>query len=155
MVSTNLLNRGGTQSCGCLISETRTTHGKSKDKIYQIWHNMKSRCVESNKNYGGRGISVCSEWEIFETFYDDFGHTYPGNDLTIERIDVNGNYELNNVTWASMKQQSLNKRASKLDLAKIQLIRDLASQNISYAEIGRQLSIDPSHARRVAIGERC
>lgn len=154
IISTNLLNRG-TQSCGCLALEVRTKHGMHKDKIYRIWHNMHSRCRKANANYGARGISICEQWNDFETFYNDFGYTFPGGNFTIERINVDGNYELGNVKWATMKEQSLNKRNSKLDQNKIQTIRDLSSSGVGYAEIGRIMNIDPSHARKVAIGERC
>jgi hypothetical protein len=154
-VSTNLLRRGGTRSCGCFAIETRTKHGMHNDKVYQIWHNMKTRCNSNNKNYGGRQISIYESWNKFENFYSDFGHTYNDSSLTIERIDVNGNYEPSNVTWTTMKQQSMNKRNTKLDDVKISHIKQLSSQGVSYAEIGQQLNIDHSHARRVAIGERC
>jgi hypothetical protein len=116
---------------------------------------MKSRCNnKNNEYYGERGILVCEEWKIFETFYEEFGKTFPGGEYTIERINVNGNYELGNVKWATMKEQSLNKRTTKLDLDKINQIRQLA-KTYSYAEIGRMMGIDQSHARKVAIGKKC
>lgn len=154
IVTGNLLRQNKTKLCGCLFTESHITHNMTGTKIYYIWKNMNSRCNINNEYYGGRGIKVCNRWKKFELFYEDFGHTYPGNDLTIDRINVNGDYEIGNVKWATMKEQSLNKRTTKLDQTKIDKIRELAV-NTSYAEIGRLFDIDPSHARKVAINERC
>lgn len=112
--------RGGTsRSCGCLAIENTikrsTKHGKSHTKLYKVYYNMKDRCynIKCNayKNYGARGIKVCDEWlSDFMTFYNwamDNGYQ---DDLTIDRIDVNGNYEPTNCRWVDMKIQQNNKR---------------------------------------------
>ena len=96
----------------------RRTHGLSKTKIYGVWQRMKG-CTSSPthhdfKHYGGRGIRVCDEWfHDFKVFYDwAMANGYkPG--LTIERIDVNGNYEPSNCTWIPRELQPLNQRRTK------------------------------------------
>lgn len=106
-----------TRSCGCLLQETRAKHGlcgESGNKPYSAWHSMVARCynpkAKNFPNYGGRGITVCERWRYDPSnFFNDMG--YPDDEkLTLERIDVNGNYEPTNCKWASMKDQQRNKR---------------------------------------------
>ena len=105
---------GDTKSCGCL----RIKHGMRNTRLYSIWHGMKERCYNTKhkfyKHYGGRGIKVCEEWKNdFQTFADwALSHGYADN-LTIDRIDVNGNYEPSNCQWATNAEQQRNKRNSK------------------------------------------
>lgn len=116
------LTSGHTKSCGCLRKEkTRNlnkTHDKTNTRIYGIWCYMKRRCYNENckcyKNYGARGITMCDEWKNdFMTFYNwSMLHGYNDN-LTIDRIDINGNYEPNNCRWATIKQQNRNTRKNK------------------------------------------
>jgi len=120
------LQSGHTKSCGCIVKEQNvkklTTHGLSADPLYIIWCGIKNRCNDKNapnyKYYGGRGISVCDEWlHNFKAFYDwanENGYEYREiykDKLTIDRIDVNGNYEPNNCKWADWKTQNNNKRS--------------------------------------------
>ncbi len=82
---------------------------------YHIWDDMISRCYRptsvSYKNYGARGISVCDRWRKFIYFYEDLGPR-PSPELTLERIDNEGNYEPSNVRWATTKEQHRNKRTN-------------------------------------------
>jgi len=118
-VDVNNLRMGHTQSCGCL-SKTHPNATKHNlyhryKRLYNIWTNMKQRCTNPNnsdfKNYGGRGIEVCNEWrDSFENFCLwalDNGY---GSDLTIDRIDNNGNYEPSNCRWVTMLIQRHNQR---------------------------------------------
>lgn len=92
------------------------THGKSRTRLYRIWRGIKDRCLNSKhhtyKYYGQRGISVCYEWQTFEPFMNwALSHGYTDN-LTIDRIDVNGNYTPENCRWLAQKEQSRNTRRS-------------------------------------------
>lgn len=112
------LTKGYVQSCGCLrkdrAREANITHNKCYSRIYSIWKNMLSRCNNSNHDafpdYGGRGIKVCERWLKFENFFADMGD--PPEGLTIDRIDVNRNYEFYNCRWATWSEQNFNKRNS-------------------------------------------
>lgn len=115
------------KSCGCKINELRsensTTHGHSGDRLYKVWHSMKQRCCNPNnpnyENYGGRGIRVCQEWlDDFMNFYNwamASGYDYNAEfgECTLDRINVDGNYEPNNCRWADIEMQANNKRPSK------------------------------------------
>lgn len=118
IVATNLLHRGKTQSCGCYKIDKNTTHGQSGTRLYWIWGGMINRCTNSTmhnyNNYGGRGITVCDEWRTFEPFYEWAITNGYREDLTIDRIDTNGNYCPENCRWATPKQQANNKRNNRL-----------------------------------------
>lgn len=116
------LSSGKTTSCGCYridaAKEKNTIHGKRYTPEYAIWCTMKARTSNPNSqvfaNYGGRGITVCQRWvESFECFLSDVGNR-PTSKHSIERIDVNGNYEPGNVEWATMKSQQRNRRNNHL-----------------------------------------
>ena len=116
--------RGIVKSCGCMHDElnriSTTKHGHSGDRLYKVWSGMKQRCYNKNnsnyKNYGGRGITVCQEWlDNFMNFYNwaiENGYDYNAEfgECTIDRIDVNGNYDPSNCRWVDAIVQSENKR---------------------------------------------
>lgn len=119
LVRSSSLNIGKSMSCGCQAYETNrikeTTHGLSKHPLYSIWRAMKVRCFNSNrfsyKDYGGRGITVSWDWMSFENFSRDMMPTYEKG-LTLERIDVNGNYEKSNCKWITRSEQANNRRTT-------------------------------------------
>lgn len=113
------LRSGRVNSCGCLkkelITKKNTTHNLTNSRLYSIYYNMMSRCTNKNSShfsdYGGRGIKICNEWkDNFLNFYNwAISHGYSDN-LSIDRIDVNGNYEPSNCRWATNEIQCNNKR---------------------------------------------
>lgn len=119
VVSTSHLTSGWIRSCGCLQRETarevHIKHGGQGTRLYSIWKNMISRTgipgQRSYDYYGGRGITVCEEWKKdFEQFRNwAMRHGYQDH-LTIDRIDVNGDYCQENCRWVTMKKQNNNKR---------------------------------------------
>ena len=109
-----------TSSCGCNRKKNSTSyidiHGLSKSITYKSWESMKARCYNPNnknyKDYGGRGIKVCDRWKnSFINFYSDMGERPEGT--SIDRINVNGDYEPSNCRWATKKEQAINRRTTK------------------------------------------
>lgn len=117
-INSGSLLSGNSKSCGCLKNENTSirvrTHGMSSTRLFHIWQGIRKRCNNPNsatfKHYGGRGISVCEEWERFEPFRDWALASGYSDELTIDRIDVSGNYEPSNCRWATQKTQKNNKR---------------------------------------------
>lgn len=118
------LRSGVTLSCGCLNRDSefrksvngKRTHGMTGSPTYRVWRNMHSRCENPKatgyESYGARGIAVCERWFSFENFLADMGER-PSR-KTIERDDVNGNYEPGNCRWATYAEQGVNRRDNRI-----------------------------------------
>ena len=154
------LTSGRTQSCGCLLSEKSsermkkllTKHGQSNSKLNHVYRSMKERCSNPNcksyHNYGGRGIDVCNEWkDNFKNFYNWAINNGYRENLTIERINVNGNYEPSNCMWIPKKEQAQNMRKTK----KI-IINGIVYTTINRAS--RNVEISASTITRMLNGEK-
>lgn len=124
-VDTGALKSGNTKSCGCLNidkiidrNHRNSKHNMTNSKIYQVHKHMKERCYKeyhkSYNDYGGRGIKVCDEWLNkdggFENFYKWAIENGYSENLTLDRKDVNGNYEPDNCRWVDNLTQCNNKR---------------------------------------------
>lgn len=151
VVSGDKLRSGNTKSCGCIQDKVRKsgnnrrTHGMTHSRLYSEWCNMRSRCNYPGnvmyKNYGGRGIRCCEEWNSFDAFMkwaNESGYT---DDLTLERIDINKGYNPNNCSWIPRNKQYLNRSDSHYLTAfgKTQTIKEWSE------EIG--IKYDTIHAR--------
>jgi len=122
-VNSNNLRKSNTKSCGCLKNEVARKHmrelgllkvckhGGSYTRLYRIWGNIKKRCLNANvyeyKNYGGRGIKVCPEWKDSYSAFKFWAllSGYQDN-LTIDRIDNDGNYDPNNCQWITRAENT-------------------------------------------------
>lgn len=123
------LTSGATQSCGCYQRDVATETGyksrkhgcagdTTRERLYVIWSSMKERCLNPNddayEDYGGRGVELCRPWHSFESFLDWATHSGYQKNLTIDRINVHGDYTPGNCRWATMKEQANNKRTNRL-----------------------------------------
>lgn len=138
---------GHTTSCGCafraMLVERNTTHGMSRrlSQTYRSWKDMRSRCMNvcdsDYADYGGRGIRVCDQWADFAVFVADVGERPKGK--TLDRIDVNGNYEPGNCRWATAKQQANNKRSNH--------VIEFNGETKTLAQWCEKFAVEPSKVR--------
>ena len=110
------LRHNQTKSCGCILKEQRHGHTGPDGKhslTYFSWMSMRQRCLYPKHvafhNYGGRGITICKRWNDFKNFLTDMGER-PCKELTLDRIDNNGNYEPSNCKWSTKSEQNENQR---------------------------------------------
>lgn len=145
-VMPNKLISGHTTSCGCYKSDKtasrnktlKTTHGGRYERLYKIWHGMKQRCYWSGcrdyRRYGARGIEICDEWlSDYASFRNWALNNGYNENLSIDRIDVNGNYCPDNCRWATASQQQNNRRTCKY--------YDYNGEKHTIAEISRMTGI--------------
>lgn len=137
------IRNGHAKSCGCLQKEsarkTFTKHGAYKSRIYRIWYCMLRRCYAPTyyeyHNHGGRGIIMCDEWRNdFVAFYNWAMENGYKDNLTIDRIDNNGNYEPNNCRWATMMEQSNNTRRN--------VFYEYNGERLTIAQLARKYNIE-------------
>ena len=113
-------------------------HGLSRSKSYSIWNSMMARCYKiksrSYKSYGERGIEVCKEWHDVVTFIKWYDKNYI-KDLTLERVDFNGNYCPENCTFVTVSEQARNRRSNVVNREKVNIIRNIFSEGITQRRI--------------------
>lgn len=126
-IAKSSLTTGRTTSCGCYnkrrVHEVRSKGNFTHTRLYHTWENMKARCLNKNSpeyhNYGGRGITICDEWrDDFSKFRNwainnGWDETHNKFEISLDRINVNGNYEPSNCRWATYKEQVNNQRRSR------------------------------------------
>jgi len=147
------LKSGKSKSCGCYhsdimheVGKVNTTHGQADTRLYRIYKHMIRRCTDENdlryEIYGGRGITICSDWDSFENFAKWAAESGYSDELSIDRIDVNGNYSPDNCRWATPHQQSVNRRTTKFYEynGKCMCIAEWAKEyNIPYKKLHKRL----------------
>ena len=144
------LTRKASTNCGCLKSKNQRKraykHGKVNTPLYRSWANMLQRCNNPKnprfKDYGGRGVAVCEEWKDFTNFAKWANQNGYIEGLTIERVDVDGDYSPENCKWVPLREQSLNKRTTlyvTFNNEKKSLKEWAERFNISYGSLKKRL----------------
>lgn len=158
------LRSGISQSCGCLARSkarvTHTRHGEISNGVrtaeYIAWQSMLSRCRNPNTSrfaqYGGRGIKVCDRWQNFENFLADMGRK-PAANYSMDRIDVDGNYEPSNCRWATDTEQNRNRSNTlkvEMDGETLTLVEACGKLKLDYFAVRRRLKKGISFTDAVA-----
>ena len=139
------LRHGEIKSCGCM--HHKYGHGQTDTRLYHIWCTMKARCnrptAQKYARYGGRGIKLCEEWQAFENFYKWSMENGYAEDLSIDRIDNDGNYEPSNCRWVDNKTQSNNTSTNRrfVFMGKEYTMAQISDMtNVPYRLISRRIS---------------
>ena len=145
-------------SCGCASKAIKHGHARSsgrRSSEYNIWAQMLWRCDSPKaafyNRYGGRGIKVCDRWRTFANFIADVGRR-PSHLYTLDRLDVNGNYESGNCRWATAEEQMQNQRRTKLTPQKIIAIRAVAT-SLNRHELAEKYGVCPHMIDNVSKGK--
>lgn len=166
-VLTYNLRNGNTKSCGCLAREhsveqgrrvvrkaiaARRRHGMSRTATYVAWLDARKRCYREKDShyslYGGRGIAMCAEWKkSFDPFLRDMGECPDG--MSLDRIDVNGNYEPGNCRWISMAEQSRNTRTNVATWESVSEIRRAYAEGESQRSIAIRFHMSKSNVQMI------
>lgn len=142
-----------------MTGKVRHGHTRKNSKTYRAWSAMWQRCTNPNnqryRDYGGRGISICIRWSLFENFLEDMGLA-PENSI-LDRKYNEGHYKPSNCKWSSLLESNRNSRRVVLDLDKARIIREEAlcwkgNQWQLCLKLGKQLSVDPEVIRGVLRG---
>jgi hypothetical protein len=137
---------------------TNRRHGLSETPEYQVWVNMRSRCLRQTDpafpSYGGRGIQICERWGLFENFLADMG-TRPTKDHSLERVNNDGNYEPSNCKWATWLEQGRNRRGT-YTAEEDRKLREAITLGYSYrqmaAHVGKTIGSVQGRALRLGLG---
>lgn len=144
---------GHTTSCGCVrgkkLGNFARTHGESRTRLYKEWQDMRYRCYNPNnsyyENYGMRGIIVCQEWkDSYESFRNWAINNGYSENLTLDRIDVNGNYEPSNCRWSNQYEQANNRTNNNIVSyhGKIDTLTNMCrSLNVNYSVIKSRIRL--------------
>ncbi len=157
--TSNSLRMKNTTSCGCV----RIQHGHCRDarqsgvsRTYDAWHAMLQRCGNPGSTwfhrYGGRGIAVCERWRIFANFLDDMGD--PPDGRTLDRIDGDGDYEPGNCRWATAREQTINRSATKLTPDLVQEIHGRREHGESPKSIAVRVKVSRRHIDHILSGRK-
>lgn len=129
------LRSGRTTSCGCWKKEATKTHGQRQSLTYNSWSTMKQRCTNpaatDYENYGGKGITIASEWNYFEEFVKDMGERPPGT--TLDRVKNELGYSKENCRWATAEEQQSNKSNN--------VLHEFGDEMLTISEISRRTGI--------------
>jgi hypothetical protein len=158
VVAGRSLRCGETKSCGCLRYETRPRlhHGHNRKGLvtstYVIWIGMIKRCGNSKSdqfhNYGGRGISVCERWKVFNNFLDDMGERPSG--MSLDRFpDRDGDYEPGNCRWSTPAQQAQNTNRTMVNEVSVALIRHMRCRGSLQADLAHAFGVSRSNISAV------
>ena len=133
--------QGKISSCGCehgkRVAKSNITHGMAKTRTYKLWQAMRNRCNRINQDYSCRGITYDERWDDFANFLSDMGAA--PDDMSLDRIDVNGNYEKANCRWATREQQANNTRAN--------VFLEYGSKRQTVTQWARELGMNPDKLR--------